>query len=199
MKPTLWTLLAAVATAGAQTKYPLMVDTSGTVLAPTNFWRANSNRLAELGLGGCTNGFVSTNDLTAGLHSLSNAVLSQLPATNGFVGLEITNRLVDTNLFAQAALPWATLNARLIAAAAAGAYQPTAILRDANGLATNATILWPDGSAGVLSVTQLNPTWLAVDAYTLTYPALGKTITQPAVSRDQNGNITNAPALLITP
>ena len=186
MQTPLWPLLALVAAAlpaCSQTRYPLMVDTNGLVVAPTNFWRANSNRLAALGItgGASTNGFVGPE------------------ITNGLAGLAITNRLVDTNLLAQAALPWQSLSARLLAAVAAGAYQPTAIQRDSTGLATNATVLWPDGTGGVLTVTEVNPTWLAVDAYTITYTNLGKTITQPAVSRDHNGHITNAPALTITP
>jgi hypothetical protein len=76
-------------------------------------------------------------------------------------------------------------------------YEVTAANYDADGVMTGATVAWPDGSAGALTVTSKNATWLAVDAYTITHVDSGKTVTQAAVTRDANGAITVKPALAV--
>jgi len=96
-------------------------------------------------------------------------------------------------------LPWIPSPSILLASAAAGAYQVLVMNYNANLTPTNATVLWPDGTYGVWTATNLNATWLTADGYTLTYTNTGKLIAQPTVLRDQNGNITNSPALLIAP
>lgn len=77
----------------------------------------------------------------------------------------------------------------------AEAYELTAITRDADGVPTTATAKWPDGVAGTFTTVTKNATWLAVDAYTITHGA--KTVTQAAVTRDANGDITVKPALTV--
>lgn len=62
-------------------------------------------------------------------------------------------------------------------------------------IAVNVT--WPDGSAGVFTPTVINSTFLEIDAFTVTHVASGKTVTQPAFTRDANGIVTNAPALTV--
>lgn len=76
-------------------------------------------------------------------------------------------------------------------------YELTAITYGADGVPTTATAKWPDGSAGTFTVTTKNSTWLAVDAYTISHTASGKTVTQPAVTRDSNGQVTVKPALTV--
>lgn len=49
---TLVALMGAMGTVDAQTRYPIMVDTNGALLSPTNFWRANSTNISALGIGG---------------------------------------------------------------------------------------------------------------------------------------------------
>jgi len=67
------------------------------------------------------------------------------------------------------------------------------VTRDAGGAATAAAILWPDGITGTYTGTASATFAGAVDSYTLTHGTT--TYTQPAVTRDANGNITNRPAI----
>ncbi len=78
------------------------------------------------------------------------------------------------------------------------AYQATSIIYDSDGVLSSASVTWPDGSSGTLTVTAKNSTWLAVDAYQITHNDSGKTITQSAVTRDSNGAVTSKPALTIS-
>jgi hypothetical protein len=74
------------------------------------------------------------------------------------------------------------------------------ITRDANGTATAAPVKWPDGTAGLYTATTVSSAFPgAVDAYTITYgsPAT-RTFTQPAVTRDANGAVTQRPALVVS-
>lgn len=75
-----------------------------------------------------------------------------------------------------------------------------AITRDASGAATSASVVWPDGTAGTYTADTVSTAFPgAVDAYHITYgsPAT-KTFTQPAVTRDSTGAVTNLPALVVT-
>lgn len=76
-------------------------------------------------------------------------------------------------------------------------YELTAITRDANDIATTATVKWPDGSAGTFTTVTPNTTWYCIDAYTITHTNSGKTITQTAPTRNSAGSITVKPALTI--
>lgn len=79
----------------------------------------------------------------------------------------------------------------------AGAYEVSAATLDSDGLITTGTVKWPDGSAGTFTTTTKNSTWIAIDAYTITHTNSGKTVTQTAVTRDANGNVTAKPALTV--
>lgn len=79
----------------------------------------------------------------------------------------------------------------------AGAYEVTAATVDSDGLITTGTAKWPDGSAGTFTTTTKNSTWIAIDAYTITHTNSSKTVTQAAVTRDTNGNVTAKPALTV--
>lgn len=73
------------------------------------------------------------------------------------------------------------------------------VTRDADGAATSATVEWPDGVAGVYSGTPSTTIPGAVDAYTVTRtgtPVL--TFTQPAVTRDAAGFVTNRPPITVS-
>lgn len=76
-------------------------------------------------------------------------------------------------------------------------YELTAITRDSDGVITTATVKWPDGSAGTFTTTTKNTTWGAIDAYTITHTDSGLTITQSAVTRNANGEVTAKPAITI--
>ena len=82
--------------------------------------------------------------------------------------------------------------------ALASAYSITSATRDSDGVITTASVLWPDGSAGTFTRTTKNSAFLTVDAYTVTHTDSGKTATQPAVTRDANGNVTAQPAITIS-
>jgi hypothetical protein len=73
-----------------------------------------------------------------------------------------------------------------------------AIVRDADGAPISASVTWPDGSPGVYSGTA-STTWPgAINAYTVTkVGAPMRTFTQPAVTRDAAGNVTNRPPITI--
>jgi len=74
-----------------------------------------------------------------------------------------------------------------------------AITRDANGAATSAPVVWPDGTAGTYTATTVSPAHPgAVDAYTVTYGSpVTSTYTQPAVTRDASGAVTTRPGMTV--
>jgi hypothetical protein len=74
----------------------------------------------------------------------------------------------------------------------------SSVTRDGDDVLTGIVFKWPDGSDGVFTLTTKNNTWLAVDAFTITHVTSGKIITQPAISRDSNGNISVKPAMTVT-
>lgn len=68
---------------------------------------------------------------------------------------------------------------------------------NADGAPTSANVLWPDGVAGVYSGTASGAFPGAVDSYTITRATTPtKTYTQPAVTRNAAGAITNRPPIL---
>ena len=69
----------------------------------------------------------------------------------------------------------------------AEAFELTAITRDANDVATTATVKWPDGSGGTFTSTTINASFNTIDAYTVSHTLSGKTVTQAAVTRNANG------------
>jgi hypothetical protein len=62
-----------------------------------------------------------------------------------------------------------------------------------NGAPTSAAVTWPDGTTGVYTGTPSSAFPGSIDAYTITHGTT--TYTQPAVTRDTNGNITLQPAI----
>jgi len=62
-----------------------------------------------------------------------------------------------------------------------------------NGAPTSAAVTWPDGVTGTYTGTPSSAFPGSIDAYTITHGTT--TYTQPAVTRDTNGNITNQPAI----
>lgn len=69
------------------------------------------------------------------------------------------------------------------------------VTRDAAGAAVSADVVWPDGTAGEYTGTPSATFAGAIDSYTITYGDL--TYTQPAVTRDPAGNLTNRPAITV--
>jgi hypothetical protein len=74
-----------------------------------------------------------------------------------------------------------------------------AVTRDAGGAPVSAAVTWPDGAAGIYSGTASTAFPGAVDAYTVTRTGTPVvTYTQPAVTRDTAGNITNRPPITVS-
>jgi hypothetical protein len=80
-----------------------------------------------------------------------------------------------------------------------GAYELTAITYNVTypTVIASGVVKWPDGSAGALTVTAQNTTYLKETAFTITHTASGKTVTQAAVTLNTDGNITVKPALTV--
>lgn len=64
------------------------------------------------------------------------------------------------------------------------------------GAPTSAGIVWPDGTTGVYTGTPSATFPGSIDSYTLTYGT--RVYTQPTVTRDTAGNITNQPAITVS-
>jgi hypothetical protein len=74
-----------------------------------------------------------------------------------------------------------------------------AVTRDANGAATSASVTWPDGVSGIYSGTVSADFPGAVDAYTVTRAGSPTvTFTQPAVTRNAAGQVTNRPPITVS-
>jgi hypothetical protein len=76
-----------------------------------------------------------------------------------------------------------------------------AITRDSNGAATSAGVVWPDGTTGTYTATTVSTAFPgAVDAFTVTYAgSTTKTVTQPAVTRDETtGAVVTRPAMTVS-
>ncbi|MDO8595265.1 MAG: hypothetical protein Q7R45_01445 [Sulfuricaulis sp.] len=125
-------------------------------------------------------------------------VFAQIPDDDGSYTLE---QVITSTISATEKVPanitlaqWS--DNRLKEMAEAGAYEMLAPAYDASRL-TSSTVKWPDGSAGTLTVTAWSADGLP-DAYTVTHTTSSKTITQSAVTRNANGDITSKPALTIS-
>lgn len=77
-------------------------------------------------------------------------------------------------------------------------YRFVSITWDADDVIQSATVLWADGSEGVFTTTSIDSTHLAINGYTVTHADSGQTLTQPAVTRDANGNIITVPPATIS-
>jgi len=66
-----------------------------------------------------------------------------------------------------------------------------------DGAPTSAAVVWPDGAAGVFTGTPSVAFPGSLDSYTITYGTT-RTYTQPTVTRDASGNITDQPAIVLS-
>lgn len=90
-------------------------------------------------------------------------------------------------------------DAKLKEWANAEAYEPSGpITRDVNDVPTTFAVVWPDGSTGVFTTVSNDVATGAINAYTITHIDSGKTVTQPAVTRDTSGAVTSKPLLTVT-
>lgn len=78
------------------------------------------------------------------------------------------------------------------------AVQFSTITRDTDDVVSSATVIWPDGSGGTFTTTEKHDTLLVVDAFTVTHTLSGKTLTQPAVTRNADGSVVTQPEITVT-
>lgn len=79
----------------------------------------------------------------------------------------------------------------------AKSYAMTSAAYDSSGCITSATVVWPDGSSGTYTTASKNSVFNVPDSYTVTHANSGLTVSQPAVTRNSNGDITAQPTLAI--
>lgn len=72
----------------------------------------------------------------------------------------------------------------------------TGTLTYTNGAVTSAAVVWSDGVTGVYTGTASTAFPGSIDSYTITHGT--QTYTQPTVTRDTAGNITNQPAIVLS-
>lgn len=63
---------------------------------------------------------------------------------------------------------------------------------------TGADVVWPDGSAGVYASLAIDSTHGKVTSYQVTHAASGRTLIQPEMALDTNGNFTDVPDIIVT-
>ena len=76
-------------------------------------------------------------------------------------------------------------------------YQTLSATYSPTGHIESSTVRWPDGTFGTFTTTEFNADHLAVDAYQITHVASGKRVVQKRVTRDDDGNVSIKPALII--
>jgi hypothetical protein len=121
-------------------------------------------------------------------NSVTTAKIVNEAVTTPKLGLDVTGNITGG----------APATAQLLKAwSESESFEMTSITRNADGIVTSGTVKWPDSSAGTFTSDTINATWLAVDAYHIGHTASGKTVTQPAVTRDSTGAIVTKPALTV--
>jgi hypothetical protein len=88
--------------------------------------------------------------------------------------------------------------ARLLEWAMGEAYVLSSIQKDPDEVVTSAIVTWPDLSSGVYTLTEKNETFDEADAWTLTHTTSGKTVTQPTLVRNSDGEVTDVPTPIIS-
>jgi hypothetical protein len=75
-------------------------------------------------------------------------------------------------------------------------YQMLVITRDSEGRITTATVQWPDGSAGTYVASDYNINHEVYDGFSIIHVDSELVITQPVVTRNADGAVTNKPLLI---
>lgn len=88
-------------------------------------------------------------------------------------------------------------NQLIIGWAAARAFTLNTATYNVNGVLTSATVTWPDGSTGSYLTNTIDSIFNVPNSWTITHANSGLTVSQPLITRNSNGNITNQPALTI--
>lgn len=70
-------------------------------------------------------------------------------------------------------------------------YAVNSVTKNSDGIISSAEVTWQDGVVGMLTYEDYNTVWRAYDSYKITY--LNKIVSQPRVTRDDDGTIINSP------
>jgi hypothetical protein len=97
-----------------------------------------------------------------------------------------------------AAIPGADINAQILQWALAEAYVETDPTYDSNLWIASSPVEWPDGSSGTYTTTAKDSTLGIPISWTITHIDSGKTVTQPTITLNSNGQVTHQPALTIS-
>lgn len=112
--------------------------------------------------------------------------------------LDLLVQTLTTVTGADVATLTAIKDAQLMAEFSAGVKKKVATM-DSDGIISSATVKWGDGATGVYSGANKNATFLEYDSWSVTYVgSVSRTYTQPLVTRDVNGRITNYPDVIVT-
>lgn len=93
-------------------------------------------------------------------------------------------------------LTWAELPS-LIDWTLSEAFTVSSVTYDSQGVISSAAVVWRDGGTGTFTTTIVNQTFLTIDAFNVTHVGLGRRVTQPAVTRNDQGQVTVRPALTV--
>ena len=135
-------------------------------------------------------------NLNVTLPKLSQAVLDYI---NGSGGGTITNNPDDITLETKAGSTIGMkTNLILLEWVKGENFQLLSITRDSLGVITSATVKFPDGATGNLTMTNYNSTFLTYDGFNITHSISSKTITQGAVTRNSLGAVITVPQLVLS-
>lgn len=70
------------------------------------------------------------------------------------------------------------------------------ITRNASGVITSASVIWPDGTPGTFTTDTIDPSG-AINSYRITY-GQSATYTQPTITRDSSGAAINVPQIVVS-
>lgn len=119
--------------------------------------------------------------VTWAVGSQVSTVMLRVPEMEGTYTLEALNQAYNDRAKTQV-LAWAM----------AGQFA----LANQEGILTSSSVTWPDGRRGTYTCTQVNTLFGVPDAFTVTYVSgpVTYTVTQSPVTRNDSGDITNAPS-----
>lgn len=90
-------------------------------------------------------------------------------------------------------------NADLLEEAGSESFSKTNPVYDADGVITSSPVLWTDGTAGAYTLLSRDTVFPVRTSWKITYNLTGKTVTQPTITLDVNGQATSIPAMQVTP
>lgn len=169
-------------------------------------WLIDTTKIAEITSDRLRNPRITAWDVVAGLPAIFPPIDHEWDLQD-MVGLsdilpkltEISAAIVTYQTNGLAAYKLST-DAKVLAGwAYAGAWRVVTATYNTDGAMASANIQWPDGSSGIFTADAFNATYPElVDAWHATYAGVPtRLVTQAAVTRDSDGNMTAQPAITV--